>query len=122
MPNEIGEVAALVDALCTIHMGWTTDAEKNGYDAAWKQITSRAQEIEREKSAANNYTSSITLSEIYAALGLIAAKIEQCGASRELTDAVCAVSDLRAAVGNEYNPPKQYSLNSVRKLILESKH
>ena len=122
MSSDIGQLSTLVDALCTIHLGWTTNPQKDEYDAACKQISSHAQIVAAIKKRKEFESRPIEMSEIYAALGLIASKIERCGASRELTDAVCAVSDLRAAVGNEYNPPKQYALNSVRKLIVESKH
>ena len=50
---------------------------------------------------------------LYKALGEIVDRIEKCGASPELTDAVSLTSDLRSAVGNEFNPANVYSLTSV---------
>lgn len=50
---------------------------------------------------------------LFEALGKIVEKIEACGASTELTSAVCLVSDLRQAVGNQYNPANKYALKRV---------
>lgn len=41
--------------------------------------------------------------ELFEALVLLAQKIEECGASPELTDAVILASDLSASVGNRFN-------------------
>lgn len=56
---------------------------------------------------------------LYEALGKIVDKIEKCGASPELTDAVSSASLLRQAVGNQYNEPNVYSLTQVLKDIKE---
>ena len=56
--------------------------------------------------------------EIYEALREIGYRIEICGASEELTHAVTLVSDLRLAVGNEWNTPDKSAANRVRKALL----
>ena len=50
---------------------------------------------------------------IYATLSKLMGKIEVCGASPELTDAVSLCSDLQQAVGNKYNPPNEEALNRI---------
>lgn len=50
---------------------------------------------------------------IYSALSKLCEKIELCGASPELTDAVSLCSDLQMAVGNKFNPPDEHALNRV---------
>lgn len=57
---------------------------------------------------------------LYKALLEIGGRIEACGASPELTNAVTLTSDLRAAVGDQYNPADSYALLRVLKAI-ESK-
>ena len=59
---------------------------------------------------------------LYKALGEIVDKIEACGASPELTDAVSLTSDLRSAVGNEYNPANVYSLIRVLESVNKVQH
>ena len=50
---------------------------------------------------------------LYKALGAIVDRIEACGASPELTHAVTLASDLRQAIGNQYNPASPYALIRV---------
>ncbi len=50
---------------------------------------------------------------IYKAIGEIVDRIEDCGASPELTHAVTMAGDLRRAIGNEYNPADPYALCRV---------
>jgi hypothetical protein len=50
---------------------------------------------------------------LFEALGRIVDRIEACGASPELTNAVCLASDLRQAVGNQYNKPDPCALKRV---------
>jgi hypothetical protein len=50
---------------------------------------------------------------LFAALGQVVNRIEACGASPELTSAVCLASDLRQAVGNQYNKPNPFALKRV---------
>lgn len=50
---------------------------------------------------------------LYKTLSEIVDRIEKCGASIELTHAVSLTSDLRQAVGNEYNPPNPHALVRV---------
>ena len=57
----------------------------------------------------------ITQEELYAALVEIGYRIEACGASEALTRAVCLCSDLRGAVGNQWNPADSYAAERVRK-------
>lgn len=52
--------------------------------------------------------------ELFAALGLLLTKIEMCGASTQLTDAVCLCSDIRQSVGNRWNAPNQHAAERVR--------
>lgn len=51
---------------------------------------------------------------LFSALGEIADRIERSGASPELTNAVSLVSDLRMAIGNQYNPANKYALERVQ--------
>ena len=46
---------------------------------------------------------------LYKALGELVDRIEVCGASVELTNAVILASDLRRAIGNEYKRMEHYS-------------
>lgn len=41
-------------------------------------------------------------------------RIEKCGASVELTNAVTLCSDLRGAIGNKWNPSDKYAEQRVR--------
>ena len=50
---------------------------------------------------------------LYKAVGEIVDRIEACGASPALTHAVSLASDLRQAIGNQYNPADPYSLCRV---------
>ena len=50
---------------------------------------------------------------LYKTLSEIVDRIEVCGASVELTNAVSLTSDLRQVVGNEYNKPDPYALIRV---------
>ena len=50
---------------------------------------------------------------IYSALRMLGHKIEACGASPELTDAVSLCSDLSSAIGNKYNLPNKCALQRV---------
>lgn len=52
--------------------------------------------------------------ELYEALGLLIQKIEACGASVQLTDAVILASDISAAVGNKWNRPQAERAAMVR--------
>ena len=55
--------------------------------------------------------------ELYAAVREIAARIEKCGASPELTHAVTLCSDLASAIGNQWNNPDDSAADRVRKDI-----
>ena len=57
----------------------------------------------------------ITYEEIYAALSALCARIEACGASIALTNAVILCSDIKQAVGNEWNAPDAYATDRIRK-------
>lgn len=50
---------------------------------------------------------------LFKVLEEITNRIEKCGASIELTNAVSLVSDLRQAIGNKYNPASEYALKRV---------
>ena len=56
----------------------------------------------------------LTQDELHAALGALINRIEACGASPELTAAVCLASDIRQAVGNEFNPPNEYAADRAK--------
>lgn len=56
----------------------------------------------------------LTQDEIFEALGLAMEKIEAAGASPELTAAGAIVGDIRAAVGNKWNPSRPESAQQVR--------
>ena len=58
--------------------------------------------------------SQLTQDETYEALGLVMEKIEASGASPELTDAVVIASDLRASIGNKWNPSSPERAKLVR--------
>ncbi len=58
--------------------------------------------------------------ELYAALGKLIDRIEGCGASTELTDAVVLASDIKQAVGNEWNAPNEYAAERVRGILPEN--
>jgi hypothetical protein len=50
---------------------------------------------------------------LFDALGEILDRIEACGASTELTNAVSFTGDLRSAIGNKSNPGNDFSLDRV---------
>ena len=52
--------------------------------------------------------------ELFEALSLLCQKIEACGASPALTDAVILASDISAAVGNKWNPSQTQRAEMVR--------
>lgn len=56
----------------------------------------------------------LTQSEFYAALLLLITKIEACGASTELTNAVSLAADIAGSVGNESNPPSEFAAERVK--------
>jgi hypothetical protein len=51
---------------------------------------------------------------LFVALGEIVNRIERCGASPELTNSVSLASDLRQAIGNQWNPANTYALERVK--------
>lgn len=55
--------------------------------------------------------------ELHAVLSEIVTRIERCGASDALTHAVTLASDLRQAVGNQWNPADKYALQRVREAL-----
>lgn len=55
--------------------------------------------------------------ELYDALGVAMEKIEMAGASPELTAAVVIVGDIRASIGNRWNPAQPASANDVRTAV-----
>lgn len=59
----------------------------------------------------------LTKHELFAALGLAMQKIEAAGASPELTAAVVLVSDIRSAVGNEWNPATPEAAERVKQAL-----
>lgn len=59
---------------------------------------------------------------IYAALLELGDRIEKCGASVELTNAVTLCSDLRQAVGNRLNPACDYARQRVVDAIPDRRH
>jgi hypothetical protein len=54
---------------------------------------------------------------VYSTLGELTNRIELCGASPDLTRAVTLSSDLRQAVGNEYNAPNKYAEQRVKESV-----
>jgi hypothetical protein len=54
---------------------------------------------------------------LFAALLEIAARIEACGASPELTNAIVITSDTRHAIGNKYNAPDSFAVERVKQGI-----
>ena len=52
--------------------------------------------------------------ELYVALGLLCRKIEACGASPALTDAVFFADLVRQSIGNQFNPANGFSAEAVR--------
>lgn len=54
---------------------------------------------------------------LFAALGEIVNRIELCGASIELTNAVSLASDLRQAIGNQWNYANTFALKRVQAVI-----
>jgi hypothetical protein len=57
---------------------------------------------------------------IFAALIELGRRIEACGASVELTNAVILCSDLRHAIGNKWNPADEYAEQRVRDALKTS--
>lgn len=53
--------------------------------------------------------------ELYHALHIAIEKIETCGASPALTDAVIWVAEIKSAVGNKWNIPQEYAAERVKK-------
>ncbi len=64
---------------------------------------------------------SIDQNTLYEALGEIVNRIEACGASPELTDAVSLASDLRQAVGNDFNPADSFAFDRVFNVLAEER-
>jgi hypothetical protein len=54
---------------------------------------------------------------VHGALYLLCQRIEKCGASPELTNAVSLASDLMRAVGNDDNPADPYAADRVREAV-----
>lgn len=54
---------------------------------------------------------------IYKALGHLIDKIEQLGASEELTEVVSLAIDLRLAVGNQWNPANIHALFRLQEKV-----
>lgn len=54
---------------------------------------------------------------IYKALGEIINRIEACGASTELTNAVSLAADLKQSIGNKFNPANTYAFERVKKQL-----
>jgi len=57
---------------------------------------------------------------LHKAMSEIVDRIEKCGASLELTDAVSFASDLQQAIGNQYNKADPYSLCRVMDVLNKS--
>lgn len=55
--------------------------------------------------------------ELFAALHKLVDKIEACGASTELTDAVVFATDIMSATGNEHNPANEFAAKRVLEAI-----
>lgn len=55
--------------------------------------------------------------EIYEALGELINRIEACGASPQLTNAVVLASDIKQSIGNRYNTPNEFAANCVRQAL-----
>ncbi len=62
----------------------------------------------------------ITLSqnELFAALGKLIERIEECGASPALTKAVDLTSDIRQAVGDDWNPSNEHAAIRVLGVLM----
>lgn len=58
---------------------------------------------------------------LYSALREIVERIEMCGASPELTNAVSLASDLCSAIGNEHNPPDKFAEDRVKAALAVSR-
>jgi hypothetical protein len=58
---------------------------------------------------------------LFAAIGEIVDRIERCGASPELTHAVSLASDLRQAIGNQWNKANEYALQRVQAALESNK-
>lgn len=59
----------------------------------------------------------LTHEEIFQALGKLMERIEDCGASPELTAAVMLAEDIRCSIGNQWNPANEYAAQRVREII-----
>lgn len=59
-----------------------------------------------------------TQDELYTLLTELTLRIETCGASPELTDASCLSSDLAGAIGNKWNPPRDYCVKKMQGLLM----
>lgn len=58
---------------------------------------------------------------IYDALREVIYRIEKCGASTELTNAVSLASDLCSAIGSSYNKPSFFAKERVKKELMKPK-
>lgn len=68
-----------------------------------------------EMSTTNNTEpSKLNQEEIYAGLTKLIRYIEQCGASTELTNAVVFASEIKQAVGNQWNKPNEMAAQHVK--------
>lgn len=59
--------------------------------------------------------------ELFEALSLLIQRIEACGASPALTDAVVLASDISASVGNRWNPSQPERTKMVRSKLKPSR-
>lgn len=63
----------------------------------------------------------LSQAELYAAIGKLMERIEACGASTELTNAVTLASDIRQAVGNQWNKANEFAADRVRENIADGR-
>ena len=60
------------------------------------------------------------LAMLYLAMRELIRRIEACGASPELTNAVTLASDMLSAIGNEWNPRDSYAAGRVHTTVIEA--
>ena len=63
------------------------------------------------------YITKDTQELLYSVVGEILFRIEHCGASVEITSASSLASDLKQAIGNQWNEPDAYALQRIQKAI-----
>lgn len=99
---------------------WSLDCDIIGgpKESGVKIATAQMPEIAKDIATAMNLGQiQLNQEELYALLRELVSRIEACGASPELTNAVVLASDIAKAVGNQWNEPSTFAAERVRGIL-----